>query len=267
MRKNSLRLFANRYLKLDNQGNYKEKKQRAYVIQKMIDDLFRIGDVPCSWETLKPEHIHKLVKQWRRAHLKDATIMRHMTIIRAFLKDLKCSTEHMNNKSLGLQRQNKNTSFQNFQPDLWKSFKIDSARLMMALQTQFGLTFSESIQLKPKIHIKEEKLWITREIAFNSADRMIPIRNEVQTQILDELNKLTNELSLIQYFGYKNIRTQWRDSLEQNNLPTNKSWRFLYAKHIYDYLLPIWGNYHSYLILHEELGIKSRNTLWRYLHE
>ncbi|HAT1845513.1 TPA: integrase [Legionella pneumophila] len=267
MRKYSLRQTANRYLQLDNNGSYRERKQRAYVIQKMIDDLFRIGDVPKSWNTLEQEHIQKLIEHWRKCHLKDATIMRHMTIIRNYLQSIDCLIPNIDNKSLQLNRQRLPGHRLNFKPNIWKSFSDDTSQVIMALQTQFGLTFSETFHIKPVIHIKEQKLWITRDIAFNSADRMVPIRNEVQKQILSDLNQLTNGLSLIHYLGYKQIRSNWHNTLANHNLPAKKSWRYLYAKQMYEYLLPLLGNYQTYLVLHEEMGIKSRNTLWSYLHE
>lgn len=49
------------------------------------------------------------------------------------------------------------------------------------MQALFGLTFSETFHIKPGIHIKEQKLWITRDIAFNSADRMMIINSQKST--------------------------------------------------------------------------------------
>ena len=84
MRKQSLRQTANLYLKMDNRGSFKDKQHRAFVIHKMIDDLFIVGDVPRSWHTLKALHIHKLVQHWQRLKIQPATIMRYMTIILLF---------------------------------------------------------------------------------------------------------------------------------------------------------------------------------------
>lgn len=48
MRTQSLRQAANRYLKMEHGGSFKDKKHRAFVIHKLIDDLFTIGEVPPS---------------------------------------------------------------------------------------------------------------------------------------------------------------------------------------------------------------------------
>lgn len=70
MRKYSLRQTANRYLKTDNRGSFRNKKHRAFVIHKVIDDLFVIGNVPASWKTLKIDHMQQLVQYWRKQKIK-----------------------------------------------------------------------------------------------------------------------------------------------------------------------------------------------------
>lgn len=77
----------------------------------------------------------------------------------------------------------------------------------MALQTQFGLTFSEATLLIPDIHVKEHTLWITREIAFNSEDRMIPHRLDEQKSILRDLHNHTHgSQNLLKLYGSDGIR-------------------------------------------------------------
>ncbi|MBP6917621.1 MAG: hypothetical protein KBB94_01735 [Legionellaceae bacterium] len=88
MRKYSLRQTANRYLKTDNRGSFKNKKHRTFVIHKMIDDLFIIGNVPSCWNALKIAHIQQLVQYWQKQKIKPATIMRYMTVIRDFLNNI-----------------------------------------------------------------------------------------------------------------------------------------------------------------------------------
>lgn len=267
MRTYSLRRTVNRYFQLENRGSYQEKKKRAYVLQKMIDDLFCIGNVPKSWIAMKSEHIHLLVDYWRKGSIQDATIMRYMTIIRNYLRDINCPIANIDNQSLQLRRKKKKHVPLKWQPNIWEIFSDKGPRIIMALQTQFGLTFSEAIHIRPGIHIKEQKLSLTREVTFNSIDRAIPIRNEIQKNILSDLEELTCRQSLVEFFGYQVIKRDWNHALIRHGFPIKKSWRYLYAKQMYEYLLPILGNYQTCLVLRDELGIKSRNTLWTYLHE
>lgn len=267
MRKYSLRQTANRYLKMDHRGSFKDKQHRAFVIHKMIDDLFVIGQVPVSWQAVEKHHIEQLVQHWRKRCINPATIMRYMTTIRKYLVNIGSPIADIDNQSLQLVRSKTRKRQIDIQPDIWQQIGSPIPRLIMALQTQFGLSFSEAIHLLPDIHIKEESLWITREIAFNSEDRMIPIRNTVQKSIVVELCQLTNNQSMREINSYDNIRTAWRNELTTHHLPTNKSWRYLYARYLYQALCPLLGNYQTCWVIRDEMGIKSRNTLWLYLNE
>lgn len=158
MRQQSLRQTANRYLKMDNRGSFKNKKHRAFVIYKMIDDLSLIGAVPASWNALTSPHIKKLIQLWQKNKVKPATMMDHMTTIRRFLINIECPLPDIDNKSLGLVRQYKSHKLKSIQANIWTSFQEPIARLILALQTQFGLTFNEAINLIPDIHIKEDSV-------------------------------------------------------------------------------------------------------------
>ncbi|MDI1353245.1 MAG: phage integrase N-terminal domain-containing protein [bacterium] len=268
MRKQSLRQTANRYLQTDNRGSFKDKQHRAFVIHKLIDDLFIIGEVPPSWNGLKPQSIHKLIEHWQKHKMKPATMMDHMTTIREFLTSLHCELAGIDNKSLGLTRQYKRHQKKKIPVNISQQMAKPVPYLIMALQTQFGLTFSEAIYLIPDIHIREHKLWITREIAFNSTDRTIPIRFETQILLISELIHYTQgHQYLAQTHKYEDILSLWRMALMSDGLPVNKTYRYLYAQLIKKELSPILGNYHTNWLILDEMGIKSRNTLWSYLNE
>ncbi|MBA2649178.1 MAG: integrase [Legionella sp.] len=268
MRKQSLRQTANRYLKMDNRGSFKDKKQSAFIIHKLIDDLFLIGDVPHAWHFLKKYHIEKLIEFWQKNKVKPATIMDYMTTIRRFLQSIDCPLPNIDNKSLGISRQRNPKKLQKIQPDIWTKITQPIAKMIMGMQTQFGLTFSEAIHLIPGVHTRDEMLWITRDIAFNSADRTVPLRNKNQSVVISELTYYTQgSQCLLQIHDYADILTQWRIALSTMNLPTNKTYRYLYARLLKKELLPVLGNYQTDWIIRDEMGIKSRNTLWTYLHE
>ncbi|HAT2040426.1 TPA: integrase [Legionella pneumophila] len=269
MRTQSLRQFANRQIKQDRQGKYLYRKHRAYVIHKMIDDLFVIRQVPPSWQALQSEQIHKLVRYWKKQNINPVTIMRYMTIIRRFLQMNDCAIANIDNQSLELSRpiiRKKRKKI--ISPDIWKSLQDPIARVIMGLQSEFGLTFKEAILIKPHIQVRECSIWVTRDIAFNSSDRTIPVRTKNQKVVLNLFNWLTQQNgNLLQLKSYEVIRIIWRSALAKHRLSSTKSWRYLYAKQMYSHLLPEYGNYKACWLIRDEMGIKSRNTLWLYLKE
>jgi hypothetical protein len=255
-------------LKTDNRGSFKDKKHRAFVIHKMIDDLFIIGIVPSNWWDLNAGHIQKLIQHWQKHKISSATIMGYMTVIRKFLSSIGCQLTNIDNLNLGLRRQYCHAKKVNVNPDTWQSISDPVPRFIMALQTQFGLTFSEAISFAPDIHFRDHALWITREIAFNSQDRMIPLRRTIQNQILDELVQyLKGSPCLARMHSHDLICFQWRLALIERKLPVKKTWRYLYARLLRDDLTSILGSYQTSWLIRDEMGIKSRNTLWLYLHE
>ena len=267
MRKQALRQAANQLIRTDRRGKYQDRKHRAYVIHKMIHYLYVTQKVPPSWQALKTEHIHGLVSYWKKQRINPATIMRYMTIIRRFLPDMDCHLTQIDNKSLQLMRiYKRKRTLKNIRADVWQSLQEPDMRLIMALQIEFGLTFSEAIHIKPCVHVQTKDIWVTRDIAFNSSDRYVPLLTEYQKEIVAEFNSLTNtQNSLVALRGYDFIRIKWRQAMTTLNLPALKRWRYLYAQQRYQSLLPELGHYKTCLTIKIEMGIKSRNTLWLYL--
>ena len=268
MRKNSLRQTANRYFQTNNCGSPRDKKQRHYVIHKMIDDLFTLGEVPARWQRLTPEQVQGLIQLWHKRKINPATMLKHMTVIRRFLEKIGHQGIPLDNKRLGIIRKvalKKNLSIT---PDIWQTTSIPIGRVLLGLQIHFGLTLGEAMRLVPDIHSQQKNLWLTREITFNSLDRLIPLRSEIQTQILNELKQLTpNSNSLIATQGYEVVRYQYRQALQELKLPPLKSYRYLYAQQLQRQLLPTLDHYRLSLLIMDEMGLKSRTTLWTYLHE
>jgi len=268
MRKQSLRTEANRYLKTNKSGCFELKKRRYQVIHQLIDALFIIGDVPRQWQELSPTHMHNIVRHWHKKKIKPSTMMKHMTIIRSFFHAIGNSAALLDNKTLGIVH-NKNLRKKiNIRPNIWQEISNPTTLALMKMQTHFGLTLSEAMRLVPEIHINDHALSLTREMTFNSLDRSIPLRTEVQMQILNKLKQLTpSHKSLRETSSADSIRLHWNQSLKTLKIPSNKSYRYLYAQQMQEQLQPLLGHYLLNLLIMDEMGIKSRTTLWHYLNE
>lgn len=268
MRTNQLRQSANRYLKEDNRGSYRDKIYRRFVVQKVVDDLFAIGNVPAKWHALSQDQIVKLVAYWKKREIRPATIMKYMTVIRWFLKTIEHHLTGIDNKNLGLSRIVQSYKKPFISPDVFQNLSNPITKILLQLQIHFGLTLSEAMRLVPDVHIQDHALWLTREIASNSQDRKVPLRSEIQRVILQELLTLTGpELNLISSQGYDAIRHAYRKGLADIKLPAKKSYRYLYAQILYEQLSPILRHYELILLLMREMGLQSRVTLWGYLNE
>lgn len=264
MRKNTLRKTAHQYLKMNRTGSIKEKKQREHVIHKLINDLFIIKNVPLDWQALTQHHFQQLKKLWHKQKLQPTTIMKHMTIIRCFLATQGYDTTYISNQRLGLKPRKKTIKKIHVDSSILQSAMSPIGRSLLGLQIHFGLTRSEAMRLNPSIHVREDKVRPTREITSNSEDRAIPIITAEQQLIIDELQEDKN---LIELYGYDTVRVAWKNELRHLRLPTQKSYRYLYAQHRFKQLESQLTHYKLQLLIMDEMAIKSRTTLWGYLNE
>lgn len=268
MRQNTLRRLANNQLINDNRGSHRDKQYRHFVIHKVIHDLFHLKGLPDKWHGLNQEHIHALVTFWKKKKIAPTTLMKYMTVIRYFLKNIDHVIAGIDNQTLGIVRSQPKAKAKPLPNNCSEQLTNPIARIIFQLQSEFALTFSEATRIIPDLHIREHSLWVTREIAFNHQDRIIPIRNDGQAVVVQSLFALTSHhLSLISMHGYHAVRHIYRTSMQNAGLDSMKSYRYLYAKHQHPHLLQAFSKQEANDILMREMGLKSRTTLWEYLHE
>ncbi|CZH64018.1 TPA: hypothetical protein JBA76_08645 [Legionella pneumophila subsp. pneumophila] len=268
MRKHSLRQIASQYLDHDNRGSSRGKKYRRFVILRMIEDLFVLGLVPSNWPGLTPIHLQQLIQHWHKKKIKPSTIMNYMTIIRKFLSHVGHNAENIDNLSLGLQTKKIKKKTRKTSADLLDKINDPIAKVLLGFQIHFGLSLSEAMRILPGVHIQEHELLLTREITFNSKDRKIPIRSEAQIKFIQDFNILTQENGcLIATYGYRAICFSWQKAMKSLRLSGKKCWRYLYAQQLNSQLSSQISHYRLCLLIMDEMGLKSRTTLWSYLNE
>jgi hypothetical protein len=268
MQKKSLRQTANQYIQNNRSGSMRDKKQRRYVIEKLIDDLFYLKPNPSTWEALPPEQFHKLTALWQKKKIKPSTIMNHMAIIREFLTSIGYDTSMLSNQNLGLTKQRNPKKHPSMNQINLEQAEFPIAHVLLGLQMYFGLTLSEAMRIVPAIHVQEQQLWLTREMTFNNEDRFVPFHTTEQKKVLSVLAELTKpHQNLIENHGYDAVRFAWREALRALNLPARKAYRYVYAQARQKALITRLNHYKTTLTIMDEMGLKSRTTLWGYLRE
>ncbi|HGC5653725.1 phage integrase N-terminal domain-containing protein [Legionella pneumophila] len=211
MRKHSLRQIVNQYLDHDNSNSPRAKKYRRFVILKMIEDLFVLGLAPSNWPSMSSTQLKQLIQHWQKKKIKPSTLMNYMTIIRKFLCHVGHHAENIDNLSLGLQTKKSKKKTRKTPADLLNKINNPITKVLLGFQIHFGLTLSEAMRILPGVHIQEHELLLTREITFNSKDRKIPIRSEIQIKLIQDFNALTQGNGcLITTHGYRAICFEWQ---------------------------------------------------------
>lgn len=268
MRKNQLRLQIDYYCRNDHTGSHQSRKHRYFVLHKMIRDLHSIGHVPPKWHAVTEEHIQQLVKHWQqKEQLNTSTLMKYLTIIRNFFKKIEHELPGISNQELGLKRCKCSLKVAPQSIHRFDNLTNPIAKLLLELQVYFGLTLSEAMRLCPNIHLQDNFLWVTRDIAKNSLDRMIPIRIDKQLEIIQLFQTHCKKQNLILTHGYHTVRNTYSLELNEIGLPSSKGYRYLYAKNTYSELCKALSPYLAKQTLMREMGLQSRRTLWSYLNE
>ncbi len=268
MRKHSLRQIASQYLDHDNSGSPRCKKYRRFVILRMIEDLFVLGLAPSNWPSLASSHLQQLIQHWQKKKVKPSTLRNYMTIIRKFLCHVGHDAKNIDNISLGLQTKKPKKKTYKSPVNSLDKMNEPISKVLLGFQISFGLTLSEAMRILPGVHIQENELLLTREITFNSMDRRIPIRSEAQIKLIQAFNALTQGNGcLITSHGYRAVCFSWQKTMKALRLSGKKCWRYLYAKQLQSQLSPQISHYRLSLLIMDEMGLKSRTTLWSYLNE
>ena len=268
MRKSQLRQQVDNHLRHDHTGSYREKKHRYFVLHKIVRDLYHIECVPGKWHALTVEHVQRLVAHWKSNKLKPSTIMKYMTVLRRFLQKIDHTIHGIDNQRLEIINRKQPSKTIHRHIDILAKFSSPIASLLFEFQMHFGLTLSEAMRLVPDIHIQENHVWVTRDIATNSQDRLIPIRNEQQKRNIDSFLKMCqSNKSLILTLGYHHVRESYSTQLKLLGLAPSKTYRYLYARALHQELSPILPNYLVTQTIMREMGIQTRMTLWSYLNE
>ena len=266
-RKNTLIKSINQYLDYNNQGSYKQRQLRRFVLIKTIEDFYCLRCVPPTWYAVTTNHVRQLVIHWQDNGLKSPTIMNYLICLRSFFNMLNHPIEHIDNKSLGLTKSH-NTSKPRVDRDkILNELQNPIAKILFGLQSYFGLTISEAIKLTPDVHITENELWVTRDISSNSKDRIVPIQSQIQRElILLIMQQLKPSESWLKQMDESYIRLAYQYGLTAIGLSTRVQYRYLYAQGRLNELTHLIPK-EKVLRIKEEMSITAASTIWNYCHE
>lgn len=256
------------YLKHDNQGSLNTRQVRLFAMSRIINDLFVARIVPISWYALTTDHIKKLVIYWQNKGLKASTIMNYLVCLRYFLNKINHNIEGIDNQSLMLVKARNTTRPEIHSDTILNAISEPIAYLLFALQSKFGLTLLESMNLVPAIHVYDNELWITREISTNRKDRLIPIISDEQHNTITKLISLTeHNISLHQKFGETHLRLAYKFALSALKIPTHMNYRYLYAHSRFSHLCKNHSKQEAKKIVLAETNINKTSPIWKNIYE
>lgn len=179
----------------NKEGSFATHANRSERLQQSMTRLYELGyhhvkDV----RDLKTRHIDALVEDWKSQELSAGTIKNRMSDLRWLSRKIdKQNIVKRTNDEYGIERRkyvnnDRNIAKELNQADL-QQVNDPYTKLSLRLQAAFGLRREESIKFQPKMADQGDHIALKSSWCKGGRAREIPIRNEEQRQILDEVRE------------------------------------------------------------------------------
>ena len=183
------------------EGSYATQRNRERILTLAADELHGMGYRRMQVRSLKPKHIEALVKRWQEKELSIGTIKNRMATLRWWAEKVnKQSVIAKSNELYGIPDRrfvtNENNA-KNLTETQLNKVKDEHVRMSLELQRAFGLRREEAMKFTPSYADKGDHIQLKASWTKGGRPRSIPIRTEIQRDVLDRARHLAGFGSLI----------------------------------------------------------------------
>jgi site-specific recombinase XerC len=183
------------------EGSYATQVKRERMLTLIANQLHALGYRGMATRSLKPKHVEALVKQWSGEELSIGTIKNRMAAIRWWAQKVdKQNVVARNNEYYGIPdrrfvtNESKAKTLTTSQLD---KVRDEHVRMSLELQQAFGLRREEAIKFQPSFADRGDHLMLKASWTKGGKERSIPIRTDIQREVLDRARRLAGLGSLI----------------------------------------------------------------------
>ncbi len=182
-------------------GGHTTQGNREDMLKQIANQLHDLGFRKLSAQGLKNKHVEALIAKWKQDDIADSTIKNRMSQMRWWAEKInKPSIIAKDNSHYGIGRRTYVTNISKAcDLDTEKLEKITDpyVTLSLRLQEAFGLRREESIKFIGAWADRGDHIFLKASWCKGGRAREIPIRNEPQRSVLDEVKAFTKGKSLI----------------------------------------------------------------------
>lgn len=182
-------------------GGFSTQATRSRLLDLIANQLLELGFRRMQPTSLKPKHIDALVAHWQTQGIGVGTLKNRLAALRWWAKKVnKSSIIAKDNSAYGIGKREYVTKASKAQAlDERKLADISDhhVRLSIRLQAAFGLRREESIKFSPSYAIKDDHIHLKSSWTKGGRARMVPIRNDEQRKLLEEVRAFAKGGSLI----------------------------------------------------------------------
>jgi len=219
-------------------GSFSTQATRSRILDLIANQLQKLGFRRMQPRSLKPKHVDALVAHWQEQGIGIGTLKNRLSALRWWAKKVnKPSIIAKNNDVYGIgKRDNVARESQALKLDEKKLSRISDqhVRLSIRLQAAFGLRREESIKFSPSYAMQGDHIKLKPSWTKGGRVRMVPIRNDEQRQLLDEVKEFAKGGSLIPaQLNYVQQLNRYQRQLRNVGLSKLHGLRHAYAQQRY----------------------------------
>ena len=182
-------------------GSYSTQATRRRILDRIANQLHELGYKHMQAKSLKPKHVEALVSLWKDQGLSVGTFKNRLSALRWWAK--KVGKDDMIPKDndaydIGKRRQvgTESKAWELKEAQLEK-ISDSYVRLSLRLQAAFGLRREEAIKFRPGYAIQRDHIRLRATWTKGGRARTVPISNDDQRKLLEEVRKLARGGALI----------------------------------------------------------------------
>ena len=179
-------------------GSFSTQATRSRILDLIASQLQALGFRRMQSRSLKPKHIDALVTHWQEQGIGIGTLKNRLSALRWWAKKVnKPSIIAKDNDVYDIgKRDNVARKSKALKLDEKKLSAISDqhVRLSIRLQAAFGLRREESIKFSPTYAMQDDHIKLKPSWTKGGRVRTVPIRNDEQRQLLDEIKEFAKAL-------------------------------------------------------------------------
>ncbi len=245
-------------------GGFSTQATRSRILDLIASQLRELGYRRMQPRSLKPKHVDALVAHWRDQGINVGTLKNRLSALRWWAKKVnKPSIIAKNNGIYGIGKRTyvaKESKAQDLDDKKLSGILDQYVRLSIRLQAAFGLRREESIKFNPSYAMQDDHVRLRSSWTKGGLARTVPIRNDDQRQLLEEVKALAKGGSLIPaQSNYVQQLHRYERQLRNAGLTKLHGLRHAYAQQRYKELTgwtaPVAGGPTSKQLMPEQLAL------------
>jgi site-specific recombinase XerC len=182
-------------------GSFSTQATRSRKLDLIANQLLALGYRRMQSTSLKPKHVDALLAKWREQGISTGTLKNRLSALRWWAKKVnKSSIIARDNSVYGIGKREhvaKESKALKLGAEQLSAISDPYMKLSIRLQAAFGLRREESIKFSPSYAMQNDHIKLKPSWTKGGRARTVPIRNDEQRQLLEEVKTLTKGGALI----------------------------------------------------------------------